>query len=143
MTDRLLAALPTKDEAFPPGSFFKRCAIVGSSGILRAYDNGEEIDAHDLVFRFNRCAVSVAITGCDASWLLTCSDAPSCPPFCADSAPVKKFEKYAGAKTTHRLTNTRNFAYREYASEHVFVHLRNKVCALSTVPCPTSTFHRV
>jgi hypothetical protein len=33
--------------------FFNKCAVVGSSGIVLNYDNGEDIDQHDMVFRFN------------------------------------------------------------------------------------------
>ncbi|GHP04063.1 beta-galactoside alpha-2,6-sialyltransferase 2 [Pycnococcus provasolii] len=43
-----------------------------------------------------------------------------------NSAPTRRFEKHVGRKTTHRLTNTRNFAYREYPEENVLVHLRNR-----------------
>ena len=41
-----------------------------------------------------------------------------------NSARTKGFEKHVGAKTTHRLTNSRNFGFRENKSEHVLVHLR-------------------
>ena len=41
-----------------------------------------------------------------------------------NSARTKTFEEHVGSKTTHRLTNSRNFGFRESRSEHVFVHLR-------------------
>eukprot|EP00899_Mesostigma_viride_P007433 jgi/Mesvir1/16691/Mv15087-RA.1 len=41
-----------------------------------------------------------------------------------NSAPTKHFESFVGRKTTHRITNSRNFNYHESADEHVFVHLR-------------------
>ena len=41
-----------------------------------------------------------------------------------NSAKTRGFEKHVGAKTTHRLTNSRNFGFRESKSEHVLVHLR-------------------
>ena len=87
----LLSAIPKEDPGFK--EYFKTCAIVGSSGNMLNYENGREIDKHDLVFRFN-------------------------------SAPTKGFEKHVGRKTTHRLTNSRNFAYREYRTEIVLVHTR-------------------
>eukprot|EP00898_Chlorokybus_atmophyticus_P004685 jgi/Chlat1/5217/Chrsp33S05183 len=93
VTDKLLQALPQHDEAFPL-STYASCAIVGSSGILLNYAHGKEIDAHDVVFRFN-------------------------------SAPTQSFARHSGIRTTHRLTNSRNFAYREYPDEVILVHLRN------------------
>lgn len=92
VTDKLLAILPRSEPTFD--HFFPKCAIIGSSGHMLNFEHGADIDAHDLVLRFN-------------------------------SAPTKGFEKHVGAKTTHRLTNTRNFNYREYKSEHVYVHMRN------------------
>lgn len=41
-----------------------------------------------------------------------------------NSARTKGFEKHVGGKTTHRLTNSRNFGFRESKSEQVLVHLR-------------------
>ena len=41
-----------------------------------------------------------------------------------NSAKTKGFEKHVGGKTTHRLTNSRNFGFRESKSENVLVHLR-------------------
>ena len=35
------------------GGVYGRCAVVGSSGILLYHDHGGEIDAHDVVIRFN------------------------------------------------------------------------------------------
>eukprot|EP00240_Pyramimonas_obovata_P000960 CAMPEP_0118940456 /NCGR_PEP_ID=MMETSP1169-20130426/31452_1 /TAXON_ID=36882 /ORGANISM="Pyramimonas obovata, Strain CCMP722" /LENGTH=548 /DNA_ID=CAMNT_0006884943 /DNA_START=200 /DNA_END=1846 /DNA_ORIENTATION=+ len=92
VTESLLRALPETDPAL--NKVFETCAIVGSSGHLLKFEKGPEIDAHELVLRFN-------------------------------SAPTRGFEKHVGYKTTHRLTNTRNFAYREHRSEHVFIHIRN------------------
>ena len=74
--------------------FFRKCAIVGSSGILLTHELGAEIDSHDMVFRFN-------------------------------SASTKGFEKHVGSKTTHRITNSRNFGFRESLDEVVFAHMRN------------------
>ena len=74
--------------------FFRKCAIVGSSGILLTHELGAEIDSHDMVFRFN-------------------------------SAKTKGFEKFVGTKTTHRITNSRNFGFRENLNEVVFAHMRN------------------
>jgi len=42
-----------------------------------------------------------------------------------NSAPTKGFEEFCGRKTTHRITNSRNFAYREYASEIDMQHMRS------------------
>eukprot|EP00245_Coleochaete_scutata_P016477 TRINITY_DN770_c0_g1_i1.p1 TRINITY_DN770_c0_g1~~TRINITY_DN770_c0_g1_i1.p1 ORF type:complete len:544 (-),score=72.70 TRINITY_DN770_c0_g1_i1:685-2316(-) len=89
----LLEVLPTEDVAFG-GENYRRCAIVGSSGILLSHKDGPAIDSHDLVFRFN-------------------------------SAPTRGFEEQVGARTTHRITNTRNFNFRESDKEVVFVHLRS------------------
>ena len=74
---------------------YRRCAIVGSSGILLKYENGGDIDGHDMVFRFN-------------------------------SATTKGFEKHVGAKTTHRIANSRNYGFREYDGEAVVQHMRNE-----------------
>ena len=41
------------------------------------------------------------------------------------SAPTKGFQEYCGKKTTHRITNSRNFAYREYQSEIDMQHMRS------------------
>ena len=56
---------------------------------------GEDIDSHDMVFRFN-------------------------------SATTKGFEKHVGAKTTHRIANSRNYGFREYDGEAVVQHMRNE-----------------
>ena len=45
-------------EISPPNDLLRsqvhaKCAIVGSSGIVLSYEHGEEIDAHDMVMRFN------------------------------------------------------------------------------------------
>jgi len=37
----------------------------------------------------------------------------------------RRFEKHVGRKTTHRLTNTRNFGFRETEAESVYIHMRN------------------
>jgi hypothetical protein len=43
--------LPEHDTTL--GKTVASCAIIGSSGHMLKYQKGEEIDAHDLVFRFN------------------------------------------------------------------------------------------
>lgn len=43
-----------------------------------------------------------------------------------NSAPTRGFEKHAGSKTTHRITNTQNWAYREYLDETLLVHMRSQ-----------------
>lgn len=85
-------ALPAEEPAL--GGVFESCAVVGSSGHMLKFQNGREIDAHEMVFRFN-------------------------------SAPTLGFEKHVGMKTTHRLTNTRNFGFRESDAENVYIHIRN------------------
>eukprot|EP00191_Tetraselmis_sp_GSL018_P022269 CAMPEP_0177626564 /NCGR_PEP_ID=MMETSP0419_2-20121207/30721_1 /TAXON_ID=582737 /ORGANISM="Tetraselmis sp., Strain GSL018" /LENGTH=589 /DNA_ID=CAMNT_0019127627 /DNA_START=106 /DNA_END=1873 /DNA_ORIENTATION=- len=45
-------AQPDDDRIAP--LFFKTCAVVGSSGILRLFDHGKQIDKSDLIIRFNR-----------------------------------------------------------------------------------------
>jgi len=92
VSDALLAALPAEEPAL--GGVFESCAVVGSSGHMLKFQNGREIDAHEMVFRFN-------------------------------SAPTLGFEKHVGMKTTHRLTNTRNFGFRESDAENVYIHIRN------------------
>eukprot|EP00873_Tetraselmis_striata_P029825 jgi/Tetstr1/450089/TSEL_037135.t1 len=89
---RLTRALPEHDPT--DRRVYRTCAIVGSSGILLKYHRGEEIDKHDMVFRFN-------------------------------SAPTRGFEKFCGRKTTHRITNSRNFAYREFPTEIDMQHMRS------------------
>ena len=44
-----------------------------------------------------------------------------------NSATTKGFEKNVGAKTTHRITNSRNYGFREYDSECVVQHMRNEM----------------
>lgn len=76
------------------GEVHDKCAVVGSSGILLNYENGKFIDEHDAVFRFN-------------------------------SAPTKGgLEAHAGSKTTYRITNTQNWAFRE-GKELLLVHMRS------------------
>lgn len=43
-----------------------------------------------------------------------------------NSAPIKGFEKHVGSKTTHRLTNTQNWAFRENTREQLLVHMRSR-----------------
>eukprot|EP00192_Tetraselmis_astigmatica_P003025 CAMPEP_0117654466 /NCGR_PEP_ID=MMETSP0804-20121206/3759_1 /TAXON_ID=1074897 /ORGANISM="Tetraselmis astigmatica, Strain CCMP880" /LENGTH=584 /DNA_ID=CAMNT_0005460749 /DNA_START=418 /DNA_END=2172 /DNA_ORIENTATION=+ len=45
-------AQPNKDRISP--NFYDTCAVVGSSGILRLFTHGKEIDKADMVIRFNR-----------------------------------------------------------------------------------------
>eukprot|EP00873_Tetraselmis_striata_P015318 jgi/Tetstr1/435582/TSEL_024485.t1 len=42
-----------------------------------------------------------------------------------DNAPTKGFERLVGSKTTHRITNTQNWVFRESDSEHIMVHMRS------------------
>ena len=42
-----------------------------------------------------------------------------------NSAPTKGFEKLVGSKTTHRITNTQNWCFRESDKEHIMVHMRS------------------
>ena len=43
-----------------------------------------------------------------------------------NSAPTKGFEKHVGSFTTHRITNTQNWAFRERDEENLLIHLRAK-----------------
>ena len=43
-----------------------------------------------------------------------------------NSAPTKGFEKYVGAKTTHRITNTQNWGFHEGPDENILIHFRAK-----------------
>ena len=43
-----------------------------------------------------------------------------------NSAPTKGFEKHVGSFTTHRITNTQNWAFRERDDENLLIHLRAK-----------------
>ncbi|QDZ22119.1 EGF-like domain-containing protein [Chloropicon primus] len=43
-----------------------------------------------------------------------------------NSAPTKGFEKHVGSFTTHRITNTQNWAFRERDEENLMIHLRAK-----------------
>ena len=90
----LLRNLPDTDAMRGGGVFFDRCAIVGSSGALLASERGAEIDAHDLVMRFN-------------------------------NAPTHGFEAYVGRKTTHRVSNSLNFNFRESDEEAVLQIMRS------------------
>jgi hypothetical protein len=49
------AALPLEDQRWR----FKRCAVVGNSGVLSGGGHGPAIDAHDAVFRNNMAPVEV------------------------------------------------------------------------------------
>ena len=51
VNDQLLSVLPEHDQVL--GKVLPACAIIGSSGHMLKYEKGAEIDAHDLVFRFN------------------------------------------------------------------------------------------
>ena len=42
-----------------------------------------------------------------------------------NSAPTRGLEAHVGGKTTHRITNTQNWAFREGA-ELLLVHMRSK-----------------
>ena len=43
-----------------------------------------------------------------------------------NSAPTKGFEKHVGSFTTHRITNTQNWAFRERDEKNLLIHLRAK-----------------
>eukprot|EP00854_Cymbomonas_tetramitiformis_P021837 gene21837-26280_t len=43
-----------------------------------------------------------------------------------NSAPTKGYERHVGRKTTHRITNTQNFGFRESDDESLFIHYRAK-----------------
>lgn len=45
--------LPETDVMRGRRVFYDSCAVVGSSGAMLAAERGAEIDAHDLVMRFN------------------------------------------------------------------------------------------
>ncbi|KAK9808629.1 hypothetical protein WJX72_000855 [[Myrmecia] bisecta] len=49
---KLLPLLPAKDDVLK-ARVFDTCAVVGSSGYMLSFDHGKEIDAHDMVMRFN------------------------------------------------------------------------------------------
>ena len=55
--DAFAGVVPEKevfgDEHFPRGGYWMSCAVVGSSGLLLKYFQGETIDRHDAVFRFD------------------------------------------------------------------------------------------
>ena len=54
VSDAMLRKLPAKDHPkLAAGSRTKTCALVGNSGNLLLYEHGKEIDAHDLIWRFN------------------------------------------------------------------------------------------
>lgn len=42
-----------------------------------------------------------------------------------NSAPTRGFEAYVGSRTTHRITNSRNFGFRESPDEVVIAHMRH------------------
>ncbi|KAK3279240.1 hypothetical protein CYMTET_12860, partial [Cymbomonas tetramitiformis] len=41
-----------------------------------------------------------------------------------NSAPTEGFQPHVGSRTTLRITNSRNFGFREFPSEQVFQHMR-------------------
>ena len=43
-----------------------------------------------------------------------------------NSAPTKRFESFVGSRTTHRITNTQNWAFRESDAEQILVHMRSQ-----------------
>ena len=53
VTDKMIDSLPDEDLVDPNKTHYGTCAVVGSAGLLLTQDFGEEIDAHDAIFRFN------------------------------------------------------------------------------------------
>lgn len=91
---KLFNMLPEKDMSLNH-KVYQKCAVIGSSGILLNYEHGQDIDAHDMIMRFN-------------------------------SAPTKGYEKHVGSRTTHRITNTQNWGFKEFPDENLLIHLRAK-----------------
>lgn len=52
LNEETMGRVPTSDPT--KGLLWQSCAVVGSSGMLRRYRLGKEIDSHSLVIRFNR-----------------------------------------------------------------------------------------
>ena len=50
---RHIATAKTTSKDLPQLHMFDTCAVIGSSGTVKRRELGEEIDAHDAVFRFN------------------------------------------------------------------------------------------
>ena len=73
-----------RNATVPQQQRFGTCAVVGNSGTLLLRELGDEIDAHDAVFRVNHAPV------------------PSSP-------EGQKYVKHAGAKTTWRIVTSRWF----------------------------------
>ena len=73
-----------RNATVPQQQRFGTCAVVGNSGTLLLRELGNEIDAHDAVFRVNHAPV------------------PSSP-------EGQKYVKHAGAKTTWRIATSRWF----------------------------------
>lgn len=63
VTEKLRNALPEDD--FLAGRMYNSCAVVGNSGLLLSFELGPEIDAHDMVMRFN-----LAPTNGEPEWRL-------------------------------------------------------------------------
>jgi len=98
ITPTLLKYLPSKDPL--KGRVYKRCAIVGSSGLSMIYNEGPTIDAHDAVIRFN--------------------SAPTRPRNYKTARAVERdaeanFPLHVGTKTTFRFINTQHIFFYEGA----------------------------
>eukprot|EP00899_Mesostigma_viride_P001349 jgi/Mesvir1/11214/Mv03063-RA.1 len=95
ITASLWAMLPEED--LLRGRVYNSCAIVGSSGISLVYREGEAIDAHDAVFRFNSAPTRVGVV----------KSSDGSPPVTID------FGAHVGRRTTFRLVNTQNVNFLE------------------------------
>ncbi|QDZ25975.1 hypothetical protein HOP50_20g85250 [Chloropicon primus] len=89
---------------YPRGGYWQTCAVVGSSGMLLRYNQGQAIDGHDAVFRID--------------------DAPAGPPFVDE----------AGSKTTVRIVGDgRHEQAWEYWRKHRREIILQKIESLDTL----------
>ncbi|QDZ24594.1 hypothetical protein HOP50_14g71320 [Chloropicon primus] len=104
ITPLLLKSMPELD--FLNSTVFERCAIVGSSGLSKLYQGGEEIDAHNAVIRFNSAPTyikprkrRVRSRGGNTVRVVT-------------TDPISYVE-HVGRKTTFRFINTQHIRFFE------------------------------
>ena len=102
ITPSLLSAMPKLD--FLNATVFERCAIVGNSGLSNLYKGGEEIDAHDVVIRFNSAPTVIKPRRRRRN-----SRNPRVQP---DAEPVS-FVEHVGRKKTFRFINTQHIRFFE------------------------------